>query len=127
MDGSKINDGPASFGAIVQYNTDGHTTMITHSGSLGTHATPYQGEVVAIMLAATEIMDSGNKAQTLIFSDSQAALLALTKVSCDTLMVVACRKMLTHLGQLPSWPVGQLVLTGSGLMWAMTLMNKQIR
>ena len=37
--------------------------------------------------------------QTLIFSDSQAALLALTKVSCDTLTVAACRKTLTQLGQ----------------------------
>ena len=52
------------------------------------------------MLAATEIIKSGNKAQTLIFSDSQAAFLAITKVSCNVLTVAACRKMLTQLGQL---------------------------
>ena len=96
----KIDDGPAGFGAVVQYNIEGLTTTITHSGSLGVQATPYQGEVVAIMLAATEIIKSGKKAQTLIFSDSQAALLAITKVSCDVLTVAACRKMLTRLGQL---------------------------
>ena len=39
-DGSKIKDGPAGFGAIVQYNIAGQTTTITHSGSLGNHATP---------------------------------------------------------------------------------------
>ena len=99
-DGSKIGDGPAGFGAIVQYNLDGKSTTITHSGSLGTHTTPYQGEVIAIMLAATEILKSGKKAQTLFFSDSQAALLAITKVSCTVLTVAACRRMLTKLGQL---------------------------
>ena len=52
------------------------------------------------MLAATEIIKSGNKAQVLIYSDSQAALLAITKVNCDVLTVAACRKMLTRLGQL---------------------------
>ena len=99
-DGSKIDDGPSGFGTVVQYNLGGIFRTITHSGSLGCHATPYQGEVVAIMLAATEIIKSENKAQTLIFSDSQAALMALTKVSCNTLTVAACRKMLTQLGQL---------------------------
>ena len=70
-DGSKIKDGPAGFGAIVQYNLKGHTSMIQYCGSLGTHATPEQGDVVAIMLAATEILISGNRAQALAFSDSQ--------------------------------------------------------
>ena len=59
-----------------------------------------RGEIIAIMLAATEIMTSGEKAQTLVFSDSQAALMALTKVSCDTLTVAACRGTLTNLGQI---------------------------
>ena len=82
-DGSKIDEGPAGFGAVVQYHLGGQIKTITHSGSLGLHATPYQGEVVAIMLAATEIINSGNKAQTLIFSDSQAALLACLLYTSD--------------------------------------------
>ena len=52
------------------------------------------------MAAATEILKSGKKVQTLFFSDSQAALLAITKVSCHMFTVSACRKTLTLLGQL---------------------------
>ena len=74
---------------IVQYNINGNSTIVKHSGSLGTHATPYQGEVVTNMLAANKILTSGTTAQTLTFSDSQAALLSITKVSCDTLTVAA--------------------------------------
>ena len=79
MDGSKIDDGPAGWGAIVQYNIDEQTRTFKHCGSLENHATQYQGEIVAIILAATEILNNnGAKMQTLIFSDSQAALLAIT-------------------------------------------------
>ena len=60
------------------------------------------GEELAIMLAATKILNSGSNAQTLIFLDTQAALLAITKMSCDTLTVAACRKMLTQLDPLQS-------------------------
>ena len=49
---------------------------------MGTHA---KVEVVAIMLAGTEILNSGLKHQLTILSDSQAAIKAITKESSSSL------------------------------------------
>ena len=88
-DGSKIEDGPAGFGTVIKYTLNGETTTTTHCGSLGLHATPYQGEIVAIMAAAMDIVNKQPKVQTLIFTDSQAAIQAINKVSCNILTVLA--------------------------------------
>ena len=93
-DGSKTSSGTGAGAYCVSNNT--HISF-----SLGNLATVYQAEVVAILACAHNCLDKNVKDQKIkIFSDSQAALLALSKQCFSSSIVWECHIALSKLARL---------------------------
>ena len=70
-DGSKIEDGPTGFGYIIK----DEDTELSGKGSLGKHATVFQGETYAILAAANTLSDPPPSKPIHFYIDSKACLL----------------------------------------------------
>jgi ribonuclease HI len=88
-DGSKTG-GHLGFGFYVD---DGTPEGIKESGGLGTQVTVFQSEIYAISAATNRLQEVAGK-DVVIYSDSQAALLALDSPVTDSRMVFYAKQML---------------------------------
>lgn len=93
-DGSKLSNGEAGAGAVLMEGEEKESITIY----LGKTATVFQAEVMAITTTAERLMAKGVQNEAVaIFSDSQAALRALTKTWSANSLVTRCREVLKNL------------------------------
>ena len=100
-DGSR-SDGRAGAGYCVMVNG---RIIIRKGIPLGKYANVYQAELVAILEAVESLQPLSQLGQITIYSDSQAALLALDNVTITSKVVLATAMELDNLAETCKYPV----------------------
>jgi ribonuclease HI len=113
-DGSKMEEGDAGAGVSI-WEGDNCTRFNTHLGSL---ATVFQGEIVAIAMAAEHLLEREIHGQRVVFLiDSQAAIKALGGIRTGSCTTRNCTRVLNLLGEgnevLLQWVPGHMDVQGN--------------
>ena len=94
-DGSKIKESKVGCGFIIKKASE---CLDQHQESLGTIATVFQAEILAILRASQALQKRVNQKIT-FRSDSQAAIQALKSTNVESNLVLECIKSLNKLGK----------------------------
>ncbi len=113
-DGSKLTDGSTGAG-VVTWDGESCTRFNVH---LGKTSTVFQGELVAIAIAAEQLLAKGTNGRKIIFLvDSQAAMLALGKDRTESQTVRSSARALNLLGEgnavILQWVPGHMGVQGN--------------
>ena len=99
-DGSLLNQKTGCGVHTVKYRSEGEAVIYNGNFYLGDTSTVFQAEVTAIKKSAEMLLNAGYENQSITFySDSQASLAALKKITINSDTVAKCITALNRLGK----------------------------